>query len=180
MQLRRLWRLAVLLGGGLLYSTPVAAQAVQAGPFHINVTTSVPTGDVALPLQILLLITLLRLSYLLLAMTSFAPFWSCCRFCGEAWHATNPPNQVLMAWPSSSPCLSCSLWGTAASTGGAIYLEQITTQAATAGYRADTRLYAPTRARRICTSLCRSVVKSSQITPDDITLASCPPLSSAS
>ena len=98
MPLRGLWRLAVLLGGGLLYSTSVAAQTVQAGPFHINVTTSSPTGDVALPLQILLLLTLLTfIPALLMAMTSFARILVVLSFLRQALGTQQiPPNQVLI------------------------------------------------------------------------------------
>jgi flagellar biosynthesis protein FliP len=99
MPLRGLWRVAVLLGGGLLYSTSVAAQTVQAGPFHINVTTSSPTGDVALPLQILLLLTLLTfIPALLMAMTSFARILVVLSFLRQALGTQQiPPNQVLIA-----------------------------------------------------------------------------------
>jgi flagellar biosynthetic protein FliP len=98
MRLRWLWRVAVLLGSALLYSTPTAAQAVQAGPFHINVTTSAATGDVGLPLQILLLMTLLTfIPALLMAMTSFARILVVLSFLRQALGTQQiPPNQVLI------------------------------------------------------------------------------------
>jgi flagellar biosynthetic protein FliP len=92
------WRAAACLAGGLLYSAPAAAQAVQAGPFQLQVTTSSPTGDVALPLQILLLITLLTfIPALLMAMTSFARILVVLSFLRQALGTQQtPPNQVLI------------------------------------------------------------------------------------
>jgi flagellar biosynthetic protein FliP len=98
MQLRLLWSSAGLLGGGLLSNAPVAAQAVQSGPFTISLNTSAPTGDLALPLQILLLITLVTfLPALLMAMTSFARFVVVLSLLRQALGTQQiPPNQVLI------------------------------------------------------------------------------------
>lgn len=98
MRLHLLWSSAGLLGGGLLSSAPVAAQAVQSGPFTISLNTSAPTGDLALPLQILLLITLVTfLPALLMAMTSFARFVVVLSLLRQALGTQQiPPNQVLI------------------------------------------------------------------------------------
>jgi flagellar biosynthesis protein FliP len=100
MQLRTVWRVAGLIGGGLLYSSTAAAQTVQANPFHINVTTSSPTGDLALPLQILLLITLVTfIPALLMAMTSFARIVVVLSLLRQALGTQQiPPNQVLIGF----------------------------------------------------------------------------------
>jgi flagellar biosynthetic protein FliP len=98
MRLRLVWSGAGLLGGGLLYSAPVAAQAVQSGPFTISFNTSASTGDLTLPLQILLLITLVTfIPALLMAMTSFARFVVVLSLLRQALGTQQiPPNQVLI------------------------------------------------------------------------------------
>lgn len=98
MQLRTVWRVAGLIGGSLLYSSTAAAQTVQAGPFQINVTTSSPTEDLALPLQILLLMTLVTfIPALLMAMTSFARIVVVLSLLRQALGTQQiPPNQVLI------------------------------------------------------------------------------------
>jgi len=97
MRLRLVWSGAGLLGG-LLYSSPVAAQAVQSGPFTISLNTAAQTGDLAVPLQILLLITLVTfIPALLMAMTSFARFVVVLSLLRQALGTQQiPPNQVLI------------------------------------------------------------------------------------
>jgi flagellar biosynthetic protein FliP len=91
-------RLASVLGFVLLSSSPAVAQTVQAGPLQINVATSSPPGDLVLPLQILLLLTLVTvIPALLMAMTSFARIVVVLSLLRQALGTQQiPPNPVLI------------------------------------------------------------------------------------
>jgi flagellar biosynthetic protein FliP len=75
-----------------------AAQTVPQAPLQISINTSAQAGDLALPLQILLLLTLLTfIPALLMAMTSFARIIVVLSLLRQALGTQQmPPNQVLI------------------------------------------------------------------------------------
>jgi len=90
-----------LLGGltGLLLETRVAlAQSAQLPPIRIGLDASAPAGELAIPLQILLLLTLLTfMPALLIAMTSFTRIVIVLSLLRQALGVQQvPPNQVLI------------------------------------------------------------------------------------
>lgn len=90
-----------ILGGfaGLLVTTHVAlAQAAPLPPFQISLGTTPQAGELAIPLQILLLLTLLTfIPAILIAMTSFTRIIIVLSLLRQALGVQQvPPNQVLI------------------------------------------------------------------------------------
>ena len=90
-----------MLGGvaGLLVGTQVAlAQSAQFPPFQIGIGTTPQAGELAVPLQILLVLTLLTfIPAILLAMTSFTRIIIVLALLRQALGVQQvPPNQVLI------------------------------------------------------------------------------------
>ncbi|RMF83340.1 MAG: flagellar biosynthetic protein FliP [Nitrospinota bacterium] len=97
MRLRWVW--LVILGGVLGWNLlPVWAQPATTSPLHIAITPPSTEEDLAVPLQILLLLTLLTfIPALLIAMTSFARIVVVLSFLRQALGVQQmPPNQVLI------------------------------------------------------------------------------------
>ena len=95
---QRLWG-GIGCCAGLLIATQVAlAQSVQLPPLHISMGTTPQAGDLAIPLQILLLLTLLSfIPALLIAMTSFTRIVIVLSLLRQALGVPQvPPNQVLI------------------------------------------------------------------------------------
>lgn len=95
---QRIWS---ILGGcaGLLVETHVAlAQSPQLSPIQIALSTPSQTGDLAIPLQILVLMTLLTfIPAVLMAMTSFTRIVIVLSLLRQAIGVQQvPPNQVLI------------------------------------------------------------------------------------
>jgi flagellar biosynthesis protein FliP len=86
-------------GAGLLMTTQVAlAQSAQLPPLQITMGPTPQAGELAIPLQILLLLTLLSfIPALLIAMTSFTRIVIVLSLLRQALGAQQvPPNQVLI------------------------------------------------------------------------------------
>jgi flagellar biosynthetic protein FliP len=98
MRVRIIASLAGLLGSTGLGAQAVAAQSVAQGPLQISINTPTQAGDLALPLQILLLLTLLTfLPAMLIAMTSFTRMIVVLSLLRQALGTQQmPPNQVLI------------------------------------------------------------------------------------
>jgi flagellar biosynthetic protein FliP len=95
---QRLWSI-IGCCAGLLFTTQVAlAQSAQLPPLHISMGTTSQAGDLAIPLQILLLLTLLSfIPALLIAMTSFTRIVIVLSLLRQALGVPQvPPNQVLI------------------------------------------------------------------------------------
>jgi len=95
---RRMWGIIGVLTG-LLLETPIAlAQSAQFPPLHIGLGASAQAGELAIPLQILLLLTLLTfVPALLIAMTSFTRIVIVLSLLRQALGVQQvPPNQVLI------------------------------------------------------------------------------------
>jgi flagellar biosynthetic protein FliP len=92
------WGLAGLMSSGMLGVPAAAAQSTVQTPLQISLSTSAQAGDLALPLQILLLLTLLTfIPALLIAMTSFARIIVVLSLLRQALGTQQmPPNQVLI------------------------------------------------------------------------------------
>jgi flagellar biosynthetic protein FliP len=98
MRLRFIWGLAGLGSSMVLGVQTAAAQASAQAPLQISINTPAQTGDLALPLQILLLITLLTfIPALLIAMTSFTRIIIVLSLLRQALGTQQmPPNQILI------------------------------------------------------------------------------------
>jgi flagellar biosynthetic protein FliP len=98
MRWRRFRGLVGLMGSAILGVQTAAAQSVVQGPLQISINAPSQAGDLALPLQILLLITLLTLlPAILIAMTSFARIIVVLSLLRQALGTQQmPPNQVLI------------------------------------------------------------------------------------
>ena len=79
-------------------ASTAVAQTLPAGPFQIQIQAPASAGDLALPLQVLLLLTLLTfLPAILIAMTSFARIVVVLSLLRQALGTQQmPPNQVLI------------------------------------------------------------------------------------
>jgi flagellar biosynthetic protein FliP len=95
MRLRLVWG---IVGYGLLHAQAAVAQSAPPAPVQISINTSSQMGDLALPLQILLLLTLLTfIPAFLIAMTSFARIVVVLALLRQALGTQQmPPNQVLI------------------------------------------------------------------------------------
>jgi flagellar biosynthetic protein FliP len=98
MWFRIIWGLAGLIGSSILGVQTAVAQSVAQTPWQISINTPPQAGDLALPVQILLLMTLLTvLPALLIAMTSFARIIVVLSLLRQALGTQQmPPNQVLI------------------------------------------------------------------------------------
>jgi flagellar biosynthetic protein FliP len=92
------WCIAGGVGYSLLWVHSALAQSTSSDPVQISITTSSPSGDLALPLQILLLLTILTfIPAILVAMTSFARIVVVLSLLRQALGTQQmPPNQVLI------------------------------------------------------------------------------------
>lgn len=83
---------------GLLYVSVAMAQAPQVPPLQIGIATPEQGGDLAIPLQVLLLLTLLTfIPALLMGMTSFVRIIIVLSLLRQALGVQQmPPNQVLI------------------------------------------------------------------------------------
>lgn len=94
----RLWG-GLSLAAALLLQLPfVAAQAQQLPPVHISLGTPGQAGDLAIPLQVLVLLTILTfIPAILIAMTSFTRIVIVLSLLRQAIGVQQiPPNQVLI------------------------------------------------------------------------------------
>ena len=98
MRFRRIWGCAGLVGSLVLGVQVAAAQSVAQAPLQISINTPTQAGDLALPLQILLLLTLLSfIPALLIAMTSFTRIIIVLSLLRQALGTQQmPPNQILI------------------------------------------------------------------------------------
>src|SRR5574341_797689 len=94
----RIWGIIGGFGGLLLPTHAVLAQSTQLAPVQIALGTPSQAGDLAVPLQILLLMTLLTfIPALLMAMTSFTRIVIVLSLLRQALGVQQvPPNQVLI------------------------------------------------------------------------------------
>ena len=98
MRTRPVWSLVGYVSLSLLQPSMATAQTLAATPVQISITTGAQSGELALPLQILLLLTLLSfIPALLMAMTSFARIVVVLSLLRQALGTQQmPPNQVLL------------------------------------------------------------------------------------
>ncbi len=98
MRRRHGWALLSGLGATLIGFHTAVAQSTASTPVEISIKTAAPHGDLTLPLQLLLLFTLLTLvPALLMAMTSFARIVVVLSLLRQALGTQQmPPNQVLI------------------------------------------------------------------------------------
>lgn len=94
----RLWGILGSLGGLLVGAHGALAQSTPLAPIHIAFGTPSQAGDLAVPLQVLLLLTLLTfIPALLMAMTSFTRIVIVLSLLRQALGVQQvPPNQVLI------------------------------------------------------------------------------------
>lgn len=98
MRVRILWMSVIFCCGyGILNAYGATPQTVQIPPLHVGINTS-QEGDLAVPLQILLLLTLLTfIPAIIMAMTSFARIVIVLSFVRQALGTQQmPPNQILI------------------------------------------------------------------------------------
>jgi flagellar biosynthesis protein FliP len=95
---RRIWGMIGCCAGLLLETQVALAQPAQLPPLQISMGTTPQAGDLAIPLQILLLLTLLTfIPALLIAMTSFTRIVIVLSLLRQALGVQQiPPNQVLI------------------------------------------------------------------------------------
>jgi flagellar biosynthetic protein FliP len=98
MRLRLAWSVPGFIGYCVLRTQTALAQSASSTPVHISINTPPQSGDLALPLQILLLLTLLTfLPALLIAMTSFTRIVVVLSLLRQALGTQQmPPNQILI------------------------------------------------------------------------------------
>jgi flagellar biosynthetic protein FliP len=95
---QRIWGIIGCCAGVLMAPQAALAQSAQFPPVHITMGATPQAGDLAIPLQILLLLTLLSfIPALLIAMTSFTRIVIVLSLLRQALGVQQvPPNQVLI------------------------------------------------------------------------------------